>query len=95
MAVVAFIGLGQMGRPMSLNILRGGHSVQVFDVDRQALEALAAAGAGACPTPAEAARGAESPQIIALSTCSSEYTDARTIVLAYMTPYTTETQVGG
>ena len=47
MAVVAFIGLGQMGRPMSLNILRGGHSVQVFDVDRQAVEALAAAGAPA------------------------------------------------
>ena len=47
MAVVAFIGLGQMGRPMSLNILRGGHSVQVFDVDRQAVEALAAAGASA------------------------------------------------
>ena len=59
MAVVAFIGLGQMGRPMSLNILRGGHSVQVFDVDRQAVEALAAAGASACPTPAEAARGAD------------------------------------
>lgn len=47
------------------------------------------------PDTVEAARGAESPQIIALSTCSSEYTDARTIVLAYMTPYTTETQVGG
>ena len=59
MAVVAFIALGQMGRPMSLNILRGGHSVQVFDVDRQAVEALAAAGASACPTPAEAARGAD------------------------------------
>ena len=59
MAVVAFIGLGQMGRPMSLNILRGGHSVQVYDVDRQSVEALAAAGASACPTPAEAARFAE------------------------------------
>ena len=47
------------------------------------------------PDTVEAARGAESPQIVALSTCSSEYTDARTIVLAYMTPYTTETQVGG
>lgn len=59
MAVVAFIGLGQMGRPMSLNILRGGHSVQVFDVDRSAVEALVAAGARGCATPAEAARGAE------------------------------------
>ena len=28
--------------------------------------------------------GAETPQIVALSTCSSEFTDARTIVLAVM-----------
>ena len=40
-------------------------------------------------------RSAQSPQVIALSTCSSEYTDARTIVLAYMTPYAPVTQVGG
>ena len=43
----------------------------------------------------EEIRSAESPQVIALSTCSTEYTDARTIVLAYMTPYTPVTQVGG
>lgn len=59
MAVVAFVGLGQMGRPMSLNVLRGGHTVRVFDVDKSAVEALAAAGAQACETPAEAGKGAE------------------------------------
>lgn len=59
MAIVAFIGLGQMGRPMSLNVLRGGHAVQVFDVDGAAVAALAEAGAKACGTPAEAARDAD------------------------------------
>ena len=59
MAIVAFIGLGQMGRPMSLNVLRGGNSVRVYDVDANAVQALADAGAAACATPAEAAKGAE------------------------------------
>lgn len=31
----------------------------------------------------------EAPQVLALSTCSSEYTDARTIILAVMEPYQT------
>ena len=59
MAVIAFIGLGQMGQPMSLNLLKGGHSLQVFDVSPAATEILAKAGAKSCATPAEAARGAE------------------------------------
>lgn len=59
MAIIAFIGLGQMGSPMSLNLLKGGHTLQVFDVSTAAVETLAAAGARACATPAEAAAGAE------------------------------------
>lgn len=59
MAVIAFIGLGQMGQPMSLNLLKGGHSLQVFDVSQSAVETLAKAGAKGCDTPAEAASGAE------------------------------------
>ncbi|WP_263771002.1 sulfolactaldehyde 3-reductase [Propionivibrio soli] len=59
MAVIAFVGLGQMGRPMSLNLMKGGHTLQVFDVDRTAVDVLAQAGAKGCASPAEAARGAE------------------------------------
>ena len=59
MAVIAFIGLGQMGQPMSLNLLKGGHRLQVFDVSQAAVERLVEAGASACATPADAARGAE------------------------------------
>ena len=36
----------------------------------------------------EAVRQTEDPQILALTTCSSEFTDARTIILAVMEPYT-------
>lgn len=59
MAVIAFIGLGQMGRPMSLNLLKGGHTLRVFDIDRAAVDSLAQSGASPCSTPAEAASGAE------------------------------------
>ena len=59
MAVIAFIGLGQMGQPMSLNLLKGGHTLNVFDVSPAAVETLAKAGAKACNTPAEAAQGAD------------------------------------
>ncbi len=59
MAIIAFIGLGQMGRPMALNLLKGGHAVRVFDVSESAVESLARAGAVPCKNPAEAAQGVE------------------------------------
>ena len=59
MSLVAFIGLGQMGCPMSLNVLRGGHQLRIFDLNAATMDALAEAGATACATPAEAAIGAE------------------------------------
>ena len=59
MAVIGFIGLGQMGRPMSLNLLKGGHTLRVFDINQAAVDSLARAGASPCSTPAAAASGAE------------------------------------
>lgn len=35
----------------------------------------------------------EHPQVLALSTCATEFTDARTIILAVMTPHTAEQEV--
>lgn len=43
----------------------------------------------------EQARQTPDTQILALSTCASEFTDARTILLAVMTPYAPETTIGG
>lgn len=44
MARIGFIGLGNMGLPMALNLLRAGHQVEGFDVAGVAVEKLLAAG---------------------------------------------------
>ncbi|MFN3145485.1 MAG: NAD(P)-dependent oxidoreductase [Paracoccaceae bacterium] len=53
MAKVGFIGLGVMGAPMALNILKGGHTLSVFDLNPDAVQRLVEAGATACATPRE------------------------------------------
>jgi 3-hydroxyisobutyrate dehydrogenase len=44
MAEIAFIGLGNMGLSMALNLVRAGHGVTSFDLSPAAREAAAAAG---------------------------------------------------
>lgn len=56
---VAFIGLGTMGRPMALNVMKGGSALRAFDIAPAAIEVLASAGATAASSPADAARGAD------------------------------------
>lgn len=48
---VGFIGLGVMGSPMALNILKGGHELTVYDHSPQAIARLVEAGARAAATP--------------------------------------------
>jgi 3-hydroxyisobutyrate dehydrogenase len=59
MAVIGFIGLGNMGLPMARNLLKAGHQLVAFDVAGAALEAAVAAGAKAADSAAGAAPGAE------------------------------------
>jgi 3-hydroxyisobutyrate dehydrogenase-like beta-hydroxyacid dehydrogenase len=56
---IAFIGLGRMGAGMARNLVRAGHSLAVFNRSREKAEALAAAGARAANSPADASRDAE------------------------------------
>ena len=58
---VAFIGLGVMGYPMAGHLYRAGHKVRVYNRTAAKTEKFAAEHLGAicCPTPAEAAMGAE------------------------------------
>jgi 3-hydroxyisobutyrate dehydrogenase len=44
MARIGFIGLGNMGLPMALNLLKAGHQVEGFDLNGAAVEKLVAAG---------------------------------------------------
>ena len=59
MQVVAFIGLGNMGGPMALNLQKAGFQVQAFDLNRDALAAVAAAGAIAAGSAKAAVQGAD------------------------------------
>ncbi len=56
---IGFIGLGIMGRPMALNLLKGGHAVTVWARRPESRQPLLAAGAAEAGSPAEAARDCE------------------------------------
>lgn len=52
---LAFCGLGLMGEPMARRLLRAGHQLNVWNRSPAKADALVAAGAIRCDTPAEAA----------------------------------------
>lgn len=56
MSRIAFIGLGHMGSPMALNLVKAGHSLTVFDLVPEAVAVLSDAGAQAAPSAAEAVK---------------------------------------
>ena len=57
--VAGFIGLGVMGKPMALNLIKGGYSLRVYGRRKEAVAPLVEAGAVACGSPKEAARGCD------------------------------------
>lgn len=63
MSTIAFIGLGNMGRPMAGFLLKAGHQLRVYarrpEVFQNEAKHLIEAGAVACSSPAEAAQGAD------------------------------------
>ncbi len=56
---IGFIGLGNMGMPMALNLLKAGHALKVFDLSGPAVQTLVDAGAQAAASPKAAASDAE------------------------------------
>lgn len=59
MTSIAFIGLGHMGHPMALNLLKNGHALTVFDVMPEAVRSLVQAGAIAADSIASTVSQAE------------------------------------
>jgi len=59
MARIGFIGLGNMGLPMALNLIKAGHAVTGYDVFATAVEKLAGAGGTAAGSIAAAASGVD------------------------------------
>lgn len=59
MATIAFIGLGNMGGPMAINLVKAGHKVTVFDLVPAAVKTVTDIGASSADTAVAAARGAD------------------------------------
>jgi 3-hydroxyisobutyrate dehydrogenase len=59
MAQVAFIGLGNMGGPMAINLVKAGHQVTAFDLSQAALAQVAAEGATVAESAKAAVAGAD------------------------------------
>lgn len=73
---VAFVGLGTMGAPMALNLLKAGHAVTVHNRTREKEQPLVEAGAIASPTPQSAAANAD-----IIITCVSDTPDVEAVIL--------------
>ncbi|MEZ2298324.1 3-hydroxyisobutyrate dehydrogenase [Variovorax sp. RCC_210] len=56
---IAFIGLGNMGGPMALNLLKAGHTLSAFDLSADACRKFAAEGLPIAGSAAEAVADAE------------------------------------
>src|SRR5438309_693117 len=61
---VGFIGLGRMGEPMAINILRAGFALTLYDSRQEPVRELASLGARGADSPKEAA---EASDIVAIA----------------------------
>tara|TARA_Y100000780_G_scaffold214275_1_gene215837 strand:+ start:5994 stop:6884 length:891 start_codon:yes stop_codon:yes gene_type:complete len=59
MATIGFIGLGNMGGPMAINLAKAGHSVKAFDLSKDAIQKVVDEGGSAAATAVEAATDVE------------------------------------
>ena len=69
---IGFIGLGIMGEPMALNLVKAGYKVTVYNRTAEKAEPLKEVGAKVAPTPAEAARNADYVVSIVSDSAASE-----------------------
>jgi len=59
MSAVGFIGLGTMGRPMAMNLIKAGHELSFYARRPEVATEFRALGAKQCQTPADVATAAE------------------------------------
>ena len=59
MAIIGFVGLGNMGGPMAANLVKAGHRVRGYDLDADNLAKAVATGVEPASSLAEAVEGAD------------------------------------
>lgn len=73
---VGFVGLGTMGIPMTLNLLKVGFEVYVYNRTASKMDTVKKEGAIACPSPAEVG---EKSQVVV--TCVSDAPDVQEVIM--------------
>jgi 3-hydroxyisobutyrate dehydrogenase len=73
---IAFIGMGTMGVPMALNILKAGYDLTVHNRTREKEEVVAREGASRAETPLDAAKKSD-----VIITCVSDTPDVEEVIL--------------
>jgi 2-hydroxy-3-oxopropionate reductase len=81
---IGFIGLGIMGRPMALNLLKGGHQVTVWARRAESMQPLLAAGASGAASAGEAARGVD--LVISMVAAAPDVAEVMRAVASAATP---------
>ncbi|MEN9019864.1 MAG: NAD(P)-dependent oxidoreductase [Verrucomicrobiales bacterium] len=69
---VGFIGLGDMGMAMALNLIKAGFELTGFDLRQERLDMLKEAGGKPASSPAEAAQGADAVFIMVMTGAQAE-----------------------
>ena len=72
MKTIAFVGLGNMGMGMALNLIKAGYTVQGSDINPAALDQLSAAGGVPCKTSAQAGAGADTAFVMVANAAQAE-----------------------
>ena len=73
---VGFVGLGLIGKPMCLNIVKKGFAVKCWNRTSSKMDDVTQAGATGCSTPKEAAAGAD-----VIITCVNDSPDVEAVIL--------------
>jgi 3-hydroxyisobutyrate dehydrogenase-like beta-hydroxyacid dehydrogenase len=69
---VGFIGLGNMGKPMAINLVKAGFDLTVFDIRSEPLSELAKLGASAARSVAEVAANSDIIQLVVVNDAQLE-----------------------
>ncbi|HEY8892747.1 MAG TPA: 2-hydroxy-3-oxopropionate reductase [Clostridium sp.] len=56
---IGFIGLGIMGKPMTLNLIKAGHNLTVYDINKETVKQLVSLGATSAESPKEVAANSD------------------------------------
>lgn len=83
---LAFVGLGAMGLPMALNLVKAGFAVRGADLNPAALAALREAGGQAAPSLQEAAEGADCLILMVVNASQAESVLSSPGVLDHLAP---------